>query len=226
MEITYFGHSCFLFTNDKGSLLLDPFISGNSLANNISLDEIKPDYILLSHGHQDHVLDVETIYNQSQATVVANFEVANWFQNRGLERVVPMNQGGQIELDFAKVKVVNAIHSSSMPDGSYGGNPLGFVIEMDQQHLYFAGDTALHQDMKQIKEEYSLNLALLPIGGHFTMGLKDALNAAEYVDCKRILGMHYDTFPPISIDHQASKNLADSQGKELILMQIGSSIKL
>ncbi len=226
MELTYLGHSCFMFSSSQGSLLVDPFISGNSLAGSISLDEIVPDYILLSHGHQDHVLDVETIYNQSQASVVANFEVASWFQNRGLERVIPMNHGGKLKLDFASIKLVNAVHSSSMPDGSYGGNPLGFVIEMDGQCLYFAGDTALHQDMKQIRDEYRVNLAILPVGGHFTMGVEDALKAADYVDCKRILGMHYDTFPPITIDHEASKNLADSQGKELILMQIGNSIKL
>ena len=226
MEISYLGHSCFTLSNEQGSLLIDPFISGNPLAGNVSIAELQPDYILLSHGHQDHVLDVETIYGQSNATIIANFEVATWFQNRGLERVTPMNQGGHIKLDFAGVKLVNAVHSSSMPDGSYGGNPVGFVIEMDNQNLYYAGDTALHQDMKQIKDQYTINIALLPIGGHFTMGLEDALKAADYVGCQRVLGMHYDTFPPITIDHQASKNLADSQGKELILMQIGSSIKL
>ena len=226
MEISYLGHSCFTLSNDQGSLLIDPFISGNPLAGNVVISELQPDYILLSHGHQDHVLDVETIYGQSNASVIANYEVATWFQNRGLERVIPMNQGGEIQLDFARVKLVNAVHSSSMPDGSYGGNPVGFVIEIDNRSLYYAGDTALHQDMKQIKEQHTVNLAILPIGGHFTMGLEDALKAADYVGCERVLGMHYDTFPPIAIDQQASKNLADSQGKELILMQIGSSIKL
>lgn len=215
-----------MLSNGQNSLLLDPFITGNPLSSNISIEDLKPDHILLSHGHQDHVLDVEAIYGQSQATIVANHEVATWFQKRGLERVVSMNQGGQIQLESARVKLVNAVHSSSMPDGSYGGNPVGFVIEMDNRCLYFAGDTALHQDMKQIKDQFRLDLAILPIGGHFTMGLEDALYAADYVGCKRVLGMHFDTFPPITIDHEQSKNLADSQGKELILMQIGNSIEL
>jgi L-ascorbate metabolism protein UlaG (beta-lactamase superfamily) len=226
MEITYLGHSCFMLKDVEKSLLLDPFISANALAENIQVSGLKPDYILLSHGHQDHILDVETIYSQSNASVLANYEVGNWFQNKGMDRVITMNQGGTIQLDSARVKLVNAIHSSSMPDGSYGGNPVGFVIKMDGRCLYYAGDTALHQDMKQIKDWYSVDLAVLPIGGHFTMDLEDALTAADFVGCNRILGMHYDTFPPIAIDHQASKNLADSQGKELILMQIGSSIKL
>jgi len=225
MEIAYLGHSCFRLKSGQNTMLLDPFISGNPLAESISISDLKPDYILLSHGHQDHVLDVETIYGHGNASIIANFEVASWFQKRGLENVIAMNLGGQLQLDFGRVKLVNAIHSSSMPDGSYGGNPVGFVIEMEDKCLYYAGDTALHQDMKLIRDQFSVDLAVLPIGGHYTMGLEDALKAADFVGCTRILGMHYDTFPPIAIDHQASKNLADSQGKELILMQIGSSIK-
>ena len=226
MEITYYGHSCFMLSDDHHKILLDPFISGNPLATNITIEELKPDFIFLSHGHQDHVLDVETIYNQSDAQIVSNFEVATWFQNKGLERINPMNQGGIFTAEFGTIKLMNAVHSSSMPDGSYGGNPLAFVIHWGDKCLYYAGDTALHQDMKLVGEQYNVDLAVLPIGGHFTMGLEDALVAAEFVNCGRILGMHYDTFPPISIDHQTSKNLSDSQGKELILMQIGSSIKL
>lgn len=226
MEITYLGHSCFILKNDKNTLLLDPFISANKLAQSIRISDLKPDYILLSHGHQDHIVDVEAIYNQSNAIILANYEVGTWFQKKGLERVMTMNQGGTAQLDSTRVKLVNAVHSSSLPDGSYGGNPVGFTIVMDGRCIYYAGDTALHLDMKLIKDQFSVDLAVLPIGGHFTMALEDALIAADFVGCNRILGMHYDTFPPIAIDHQASKNLADSQGKELILMQIGSSIKL
>lgn len=226
MEILYLGHSCFMMSGNKQKILLDPFISGNPLAKTVSIEDLKPDYIVLSHGHQDHVLDVEPIYQQSDATIVGNYEVATWFQNRGVERTIPFNHGGQVQFNFGSIKMVNAIHSSSMPDGSYGGNPAGFVIEFENHRIYYAGDTALHQDMKQIGEKYSIDLAMLPIGDHFTMGLDDALTAADYVNCNRILGMHFDTFPPIEIDHQQSKNLAISQGKELILMQIGNSINL
>ena len=226
MELTYLGHSCFMLKAGSLQFLLDPFISANTLAAHIQIEALKPDYILLSHGHADHVLDVSRVYNQSHAQLVANFEVATWFQNKGLERVIPMNQGGILDLPSVKVTLVNALHSSSLPDGAYGGNPLGFIIESEGSTLYYAGDTGLHADMKLLKELYTLNSAILPIGGHFTMGLAHALVAAEWVGTDKIIGMHYDTFPPIKIDHEASKNLANSQGKELILMQIGASVKL
>ncbi len=226
MELTYLGHACFQLNTGSHSLLFDPFISGNPQAQAIDIHKLKADYILLSHGHQDHVLDVQTIYQQNQAQVIANFEVAIWFQNQGLERVIPMNHGGQKDFDFGTLKMVNAVHSSSMPDGSYGGNPIGFVLQTGDYCLYYAGDTALHMDMKLIADRFTVNAAILPIGDHFTMGIEDALVAAEFVKTNKIIGMHFDTFPPIEIDHKAAKNLADSQGKELILMQIGSSIKL
>ncbi len=226
MELTYLGHACFQLTIGSHSLLFDPFISGNPQAQAIDIHELKTDYILLSHGHQDHVLDVQAIYEHNQAQIIANFEVATWFQNQGLDRVTPMNHGGQKVFDFGTLKMVNAVHSSSMPDGSYGGNPIGFVLQTSDYCLYYAGDTALHMDMKLIADQFSVNAAILPIGDHFTMGIEDALVAAKFVKTNKIIGMHFDTFPPIEIDHEAAKNLADSQGKELILMQIGSSIKL
>ncbi len=226
MEIRYLGHSCFQLISGDQKVIIDPFITGNDLAQDIDVDQLEAQYILLSHGHQDHVLDVESIYENNQAQVIANYEVATWFQNKGLERVHPINQGGKLELDFGQVKAVNAIHSSSMPDGSYGGNPLGFVINCASRCLYFAGDTALTMDMKLIGEQHQVDLAFLPIGDNFTMGIDDALLAAKFVGTDRIIGMHYDTFPPIEIDRQQAKNLAESQGKELILMQIGGSIKL
>ena len=226
MELTYLGHASFELSTSSHTLLFDPFISGNPLATAINLQELKPDYILLSHGHQDHILDVATIYQQSEAQIIATFEVATWFQNQGLGRVIAMNHGGQKTFDFGFLQMVNAVHSSSLPDGSYGGNPVGFVLRLDGQCLYFAGDTALHMDMKLIGEKYSVDAAILPIGDHFTMGIEDALRAADFVKTSKIIGMHYDTFPPIEIDHEQAKNLANSQGKELILMQIGSSIKL
>lgn len=225
MEITYLGHACFLLSVNQRKILFDPFISANSLAVSVQLNTIMPDYIILTHGHQDHVLDVTSIYRQSEAHIIANYEVSTWFQNQGMDRVYPMNHGGQKTFDFGTLKMVNAVHSSSMPDGSYGGHPAGYVLQSDHFCLYFAGDTALHQDMKQIGEYYQLDVAILPIGDNFTMGVEDALRAADYVECNKIIGMHYDTFPPIVIDHQKAKNLANSQGKELILMQIGSSIK-
>ena len=226
MEITYLGHSCFLLKIRNTKILFDPFITPNPLAKKINISGIKADYILLSHGHQDHVADVEAIYHNTSSTIIANFEVVHWYQKKGLEKVHPMNYGGQWKFDFGTVKMVNAVHSSSMPDGTYGGNPAGFVIQSKEKAFYYAGDTALHQDMKQIGEYDTIDFAFLPIGDNFTMDIQEALEAAKYVKTQKIIGMHYDTFPHIEIDHTAIRKLAQDQGKELILMEIGQSIEI
>jgi len=221
MEITYYGHSAFLIEVEGKKILFDPFITPNELAKEIDTDEIKPDFVLLSHGHADHVADVEKICKQSNATLVANFEVVGWFQNKGIEKVHPMNHGGKWKFDFGTVKLVNAVHSSSMPDGSYGGNPGGFVIQTPQNSFYYAGDTALHQDMKQIGESYQIDFAFMPIGDNFTMDIEDAVKAARYVNTSKIVAMHYDTFPYIKIEQEEVKKIADEAGVELILFNIG-----
>ncbi|WP_347156872.1 metal-dependent hydrolase [Pontibacter chitinilyticus] len=227
MQITYYGQSCFLFQIGENRVLFDPFISPNELAKDIDVDGIKADFILLSHGHQDHVHDVEQIArNNNNCTIVANFEVANWFSNKGLQNTRPLNPGGKVTLPFGTVKMVTAIHSSSMPDGSYGGVATGFVIETENQAFYFAGDTALTYDMKLIPEQFDLDFALLPIGDNFTMDIHDALVAADFVQVDRVIGMHYDTFPYIEIDKQEVKEVAQMAGKELILMEIGQTINL
>lgn len=221
MEITYFGHSCFLIQVNDHKVLFDPFITPNSLAQNIDINNIKTDFILLTHGHEDHVADMETIYKNTRATLVSGYEVINWFQAKGIENAHPMNHGGSWQFDFGRVKMVNAVHSSSMPDGSYGGNPAGYVIETSEKTFYYAGDTALHQDMRQIGDEFNIDFAILPIGSNFTMDIKDAVKAAEYVNTNKIIGMHYDTFPYIEIDHEQAKKVASNAGKELFLMEIG-----
>ncbi|TDI70396.1 MAG: metal-dependent hydrolase [Bacteroidetes bacterium] len=226
MEITYYGHSCFQITVDENKILFDPFITPNPLAIGISITEINPDFVLITHGHGDHLADAEAILKQSGAMLIANFEVVTWFQNKGIENAHPMNQGGSKEFDFGSVKVVNAVHSSSMPDGSYGGNPVGFVLNCLGQSLYYAGDTALHQDMKQIKEEFNLNFALLPIGDNFTMGIDDALITASYVGTDKVIGMHYDTFPYIEIDHQTALDKASVAGIDLTLPVIGQTFNI
>jgi L-ascorbate metabolism protein UlaG (beta-lactamase superfamily) len=224
--ITYYGHSTFLVEIDNKKILFDPYISPNELAGEIDLDSIEADYILVSHGHSDHVADVETIAKKNDATLVANFEVASWFEDKGVKNTHPMNHGGSKEFEFGKVKFVNAIHSSTLPDGSPGGNPGGFVIQSKQGTFYFAGDTALTYDMKLISEEFSIDFAFMPIGDNFTMGIDDAVKAANFVGTKKIIGMHYDTFPYIKIDTEASKDAADQAGIELILLNIGEKITL
>lgn len=224
--ITYYGHSTFLVEIDNKKILFDPFISPNELAKEVDLESIVADYILLSHGHSDHVADVETIANKNNATVVANFEIASWFENKGVKNTHPMNHGGSKEFDFGKVKLVNAIHSSTLPDGSSGGNPGGFVVQSKQGSFYFAGDTALTYDMKLIGEEFDIDFAFMPIGDNFTMGIEDAIKAAKFVGTKKIIGMHYDTFPYIKIDGEAAKSAAEKSEVELILLNIGEKVTL
>lgn len=223
-DITYYGHSTFLVTLDQTKILFDPFISPNELAEGIDIQDITPDYILITHGHSDHVADVEAIAKNSNATLVANFEVATWFQEKGIEKVHPMNHGGSKTFDFGKVKYVNAIHSSTLPDGTPGGNPGGFVVQSGDTAFYYAGDTALTYDMKLIAEEFDIDFAFLPVGDNFTMGIEDALKAAKMVGTRKIIAMHYDTFPYIQIDKEATKKAADKAGMELIMLNIEENI--
>jgi L-ascorbate metabolism protein UlaG (beta-lactamase superfamily) len=227
MKLTYFGHSCFAVETAGKTLLFDPFISPNELAKSIDVDAIAADYILISHGHFDHVSDAVGIATRTGATVIANFEVATWIGKQGVTNVFPMNHGGGAAFDFGRVKYVNAVHSSSLPDGSYGGNPGGFVVDTkDDGVFYFAGDTALTTDMRLIGEEFRLRFAVLPIGDVFTMGAADAAKAAGLVGCDHVIGVHYDTFPPIRIDHAVARATFDATGRQLHLLAIGETREL
>jgi L-ascorbate metabolism protein UlaG (beta-lactamase superfamily) len=226
MEVTYLGHSCFLFNIGGTRVLLDPFLTYNPLAAAIDKEQIEADYILLSHAHQDHVADAEYFARKNQAPIVAIFEVCEWYKSKGIENVVPMNIGGKVRLPFGTVKMVTAIHSSVLPDGTYGGNPAGFVVETPEKTFYFAGDTALTYDMKIIAEQYQIDFALLPIGGQLTMDIDDALVAASWVNTNRVIGMHYDSFPFIQIDHNAALEAARQAGKDLTLLAVGEKINL
>ncbi len=226
MNFTYYGHACFAIEAAGKTLLFDPFISSNALAKNIDTKKIAADFILLSHGHGDHVADVIEIAKRTEATVIAPFEVGEWFEKKGVKNVQAMNHGGAATTDFGRVKLTSAIHSSSMPDGSYGGNPCGFVVETSDGNFYYSGDTALTYDMKLIGEQTQLRFAVLPIGDFFTMGIDDALRAADFVGANKIVGVHYDTFPSIKIDHAAAKSAAARTGKELLLPKIGETIEL
>jgi L-ascorbate metabolism protein UlaG (beta-lactamase superfamily) len=225
MEITYYGHSCFSISTAGKNLLFDPFISGNELAKDVNIKEIKADYILLSHAHFDHVLDVESIQKQTGATIVSNWEIVTYYGKKGLPGH-PMNIGGAWQFDFGKVEMTSAIHSSSFGDGTYGGSPAGFIISSTDKTIYYSGDTALHFNMKLIAEKYKLDAALLCIGDNFTMGPEDALLAAKWVGANKIIAMHYDTFPYIVIDKEETKKAALATGIQLLFLNIGTSIKL
>lgn len=223
MNVTYYGHACFSAEIGGKHLLFDPFISPNPLAAAIDVKKVPADFILVSHGHDDHLADAVEIAKRTNALVVGNFEVAEWLGRKGAPRVHPVNPGGWFDLGVARVKSVVAIHSSSLPDGSYGGCPAGFVVESGAGNLYYSGDTALTCDMKLIGETTRLKFAALCIGDNFTMGFDDAVRAAEFVQCKDILGVHYDTFPPIKIDHAKARERFKASGRTLHLLKIGET---
>ncbi len=227
MKVKYTGQAGFIIETKGKTLVFDPFISANEkMANLLKVQDIKCDYVLLTHGHQDHVLDAEMIAKQNDAKIISNFEIVSYYGQRGLHGH-PMNHGGEWTFDFGTVKYVNAVHSSVLPDGTYAGNPGGFVISNDEGCFYHAGDTALTMDMKLIPMTCpKLDFAILPIGNNFTMGYKDAVIAAEFIECDKIIGCHFDTFEAIAIDHEAAKDTFAKRQKELILMDLGQEIEL
>ena len=225
MEIFYFGHGCIQIKTMGKTILVDPFITPNPLAASIDINELKPDYLLITHGHEDHVADAEAIAKNSGAKVISNFEIVTWFGGKDIEGH-PMNHGGKWKFDFGTVKMVNALHSSVLPDGTYGGNPAGFILSNEEATVYIAGDSAVHLDMKLIPDFYDLDMAILPIGDNFTMGIDEAVMAAGFVKVDKVLGMHYDTFPYIEINKDQAKEAFKNQGIELLLLDIGTSTSI
>lgn len=227
MKLTYYGHASFAVELACGTkLLFDPFITPNELARDIDVDAIEADYVLLTHGHADHIADAARILGRTGAVLISNFEIVTWFQSQGVTNAHPMNHGGAFRFPFGRVKMVNAVHSSTLPDGSSGGNPAGFVIETPEGSFYVSGDTALHADQKIIGEFHRLDFAVLCIGDNFTMGPHDAAIAAQWTGASRVVGVHYDTFPPIQIDAQEARAEFATRGVELLLPAIGESIAL
>jgi L-ascorbate metabolism protein UlaG (beta-lactamase superfamily) len=225
MKITFFGHASLGITIADIDIIVDPFISANPKASHIDINSLEADYILLTHAHQDHILDVEAIAKRTNAVIISNAEIATYYGKKGFQSH-PMNHGGSWNFEFGNLKYVNAIHSSSFPDGTYGGNPGGFVIEGERKNIYIAGDTALTLDMKLIPMRTKLDLAILPIGNNFTMDVEDAIIASDFVECDKILGYHYDTFGYIEINKdQAIKKFFD-KGKDLMILDIGDCIEL
>lgn len=225
MKINYYGHSCIGISINNTHLLLDPFITPNPLAAHLDVQLIKAEYILITHAHYDHVMDVMLFSEKDQSTIIANHEIVQYYDKLGIAGHA-MNPGGSFNFPFGTIKVVNAIHSSSFPDGTYGGNPCGFIIESNGKTIYIAGDTALTMDMKLIPMFHQLDLAILPIGGNFTMDVNEAVVAADFLQCNKILGVHYDTAELITIDHEKAQQKFSDHGKELILLGIGGQLDL
>ncbi|MBL7682149.1 MAG: metal-dependent hydrolase [Flavipsychrobacter sp.] len=225
MQFTYYGHACFMVETAGKKLLFDPFVNGNPLMTGFDINTIQADYILVSHAHGDHTGDLMAIAKNTGAKVIAMAEIADWVTNQGYSNVHAMNYG-PAQLDFGKVRMVPALHSSSFPDGSNGGNPAGFVVTTGDGSFYYSGDTCLTMDMKLIPEYAGLYVAIMPIGGNYTMDVEDALIASNYIQCDKVVGVHFNTWPPIAIDEEKSVRIFEAAGKELILPELGKTIKL
>ena len=224
-EITWLGHGSWSIRTGGQLVLLDPFLDENPLAP-VKSDKVEADYILVSHGHFDHVADVAPIAQRTGAKVIAIFEIAEWFSNNhNVESTLRMNLGGGINLPWGRVTMTPALHSSQLPDGTYGGNPAGFLLELPEGNVYFACDTALFSDMKLIAAD--IELAVLPIGDLFTMGPAQSIDAIKLIEPRRVAPAHYNTWPPIEQD---ANNWADTvrqkTSAEPIVLEPGGTITL
>lgn len=226
VKLTWLGHSAFALDVDGHAVVLDPFLTGNPLAA-ASPDTLAAEYILLSHGHGDHLGDTVAIAKRTGASVVTNFEIGNWLQAKGVEKTIGLNVGGGYDCGFMTVRSTPAIYSSSLPDGTYGGLSCGYILTTSSgKRLYFAGDTALFSDMQLIGDA-GIDLAFLPIGDYFTMGPDDLLKTIQYVRPKVVVPMHYNTFPPIMQEAGKWANRVSSEtGAHPVVLDPGNSYTL
>lgn len=225
-ELTWLGHGGWSIKAGEHTVLLDPFLNDSPTAP-VKADDVEATHILVSHGHYDHIADVAAIANRTGATVVAIFEVAQWLSNgHGVQNTIGMNIGGGVDLPFGRVKMTQALHSSQLPDGSYGGNPGGFLLSIDGRNIYFACDTALFSDMKLIGAA-GIALAILPIGDLFTMGPDDSIEAIKLIGPQRVAPAHYNTWPPIEQDAAAWADRVRSEtAAEPVVIDPGETITL
>ncbi|MFA5479760.1 MAG: metal-dependent hydrolase [Candidatus Muiribacteriota bacterium] len=201
MKINYYGHSNFMVEGDEGEkILIDPFFTGNPLVKDSEIvNTIKPDYIVITHAHGDHIGDTEKIAKNSDAIIIANYEISNYFAAKGL-KTHPLHIGGKKIFDWGWIKLTPAFHGSSFPDGSYGGTAAGVLIDIEGKLVYHAGDTGLTYEFKMLGETNDIYVSMLPVGGNFTMDLNDAIYAAEWLKTKIVIPMHYNTFDLIKTD--------------------------
>ena len=225
-RIRWLGHSAIALETAGNHILIDPFLSGQNKPP-IRADDVAADFILISHGHEDHVGDSVAIAKRTGATVICNYEISLWLQRQGVKKVHGQQHGGGFNHPFGRVKLTLAFHGSALPDGSYGGNPCGFLIDLkDGKKIYHAGDTGLFGDMRLIGEE-GIDLAMLPIGDNYTMGPDDALRAVKLIQTKKVIPIHYNTFPIIAQDANAwGVKVNAATGVEMIVLQPGEEIEL
>jgi L-ascorbate metabolism protein UlaG (beta-lactamase superfamily) len=224
-KLTWYGHAAFRLDVGGHRILIDPFLTGSALAP-ISADDVDTNYILITHGHGDHVGDAISIAQRTNALVISNFEICNWLQAQGVERTHAQHIGGGYPHPFGYLKLTIAHHGSSLPDGSYGGNPAGLLLTAEEKKLYFAGDTGLFYSMRLIGEE-GIDLAVLPIGDNFTMGPDDALRAVQLIAPKVVMPIHYDTFDVIRQDpHAWAERVSDETSAQAIVLEPGGILRL
>ena len=225
IKITWYGHACFLVDTGEARILIDPFITGNPQSP-VKADDVAADHILVSHGHADHLGDAVDIAKRTGATVISNFEIQTWVSNQGVQKAHPLHIGGGYNFPWGRVKLTIAHHGSALPDGSYGGNPCGFLLYIQGKKIYHACDTGLFYDMKLIGEE-GIDVAILPIGDNFTMGPDDALRAVKLIQPAKVIPIHYNTFDVIKQDPNAwAERVKAETSAEPIVMKPGESIQL
>ena len=236
MEIRYHGHSCFQLSEGDISLIIDPFLAPNNPKADATADDITVTHLALTHGHADHVADAVAVASRNKPQCVAMVEVANWLEMQGVENVSDPNLGGTVRFDGLSIKLVPAWHTNTLPGsderpfsaelGTPIGTPSGLIIEMGGLTIYDAGDTCLFGDMELIGKRHGVDVALLPIGGHYTMDREDAAYAAELIGARKVIPIHYDTFPPIETDAQAFAEDLAAKGIEGIVLNPGDSATL
>jgi L-ascorbate metabolism protein UlaG (beta-lactamase superfamily) len=228
MEIKFHGHSCFELSDGEATLLIDPFLKPNNPAAVATAEEVEPTHIAITHGHADHMADAVPVAKRTGAPCVAIVELAEWLKGQGVEEVSDPNLGGTVRFDWGSIKLVPAWHTNTLPgseaapfSAEHGvpiGTPSGFVVEIGGTTVYHAGDTCLFGDMKLIGERHPVDVAMLPIGGHYTMDRHDGAAAAELVGANTVIPMHYDTFPPIATDAEAFKAEVEAQTPSTVVL--------
>jgi L-ascorbate metabolism protein UlaG (beta-lactamase superfamily) len=228
MEIKFHGHSCFELSEGETTVLVDPFLKPNNPSAVATADEVEPTHIALSHGHADHMADAVPVARRTGAHCVAVVEIAKWLEGKGVEAASDPNLGGTVEFDWGYISLVPAWHTSTIPGSAESpfsaehgvpiGTAAGLVIKIGETTVYHAGDTALFSDMKLIAQRSDVDVALLPIGGHYTMDRRDAVVAAEFVGAGTVIPMHYDTFPPLETDAAAFKQEVESKTSSQVVV--------